>query len=202
MALEGVDGPLIILEGGDHELDLIRGPEQREVCPSVAVAFAAGRALEIHDPANPGIDGSDVQGSAGFEQDCEPVVTQSPHQVEGGGLLEGFAAGELDQGQPRCGGWGGPASSCLQHRCADGGHGHAPAPPEGVRGIAIGTAEGTPGQAHEDAGQPGEGAFALQAGVDLGDGQAVRDRPAVTLVTGLRRLELSRPSHVGEALRH
>ena len=121
--------------------------------------------------ADPGVDRADVDRPAGLEQDGPPGVGQPGHEREDLGLEQRLAAGDLDERRRPGRRARSTTSSSVEGLALV----------EGVRRVAIAAAEVAGGQPDEDAGQPGEGALALEAPVDLVDhqrpGRLARQRP-------------------------
>ena len=63
----------------------------------IAFGFAAAGAFEVHNAADAGIDGRNIVGTAGFDQDGEAVIAEGFHEGKNGGLKHGLAAGEFDE---------------------------------------------------------------------------------------------------------
>ncbi len=168
---DGTPSPVVVFVGSEDELEFVGGPKEGQVFPSDTVRFTAGRAFQVDNAPDAGIDGSDVEGAAGFEEDGVAAVGERGHEGVDRGLEEGFAAGEFDEGQavvldaglvPVVGG------EAFDFGEDIGGRESASAA-EGIGGVAVRAAQVAGGEAHEDAGEAGEGAFALQAGVDFVD---------------------------------
>lgn len=72
-------GPLVIFDRSDDEFHFVAGFQVPYVFQTIAFDFAAGRAFQIHDATDTGIDGADVESAAGFNEDSEARVAQRFH---------------------------------------------------------------------------------------------------------------------------
>lgn len=172
-------GPDVILHRADDEFDFVSGFEVSNIFPAIALDLATTGAFQIHDAMHARVDAGDIVRAAGFEQDDEAVVAKFLHQWQDVFLKEGFAAGQLDQRKgrgARVEGWHAIVEGRFGKRLGEAGdfgvnffQGLFFAFSKGVGGIAIGAAEIAGGQADKNAGEAGEGAFALQAQVDFID---------------------------------
>ena len=111
------------------------------------------------------INGGDVVRAAGLQQHCESIVAEGGHQCESFLLQEWLAAGEFHKWEF------GIAFGLGGDFVLDGGERHGFTAGEGISGVAVGTAQVTAGEPHEDTRSARESAFALQAEVNFMDAQ-------------------------------
>src|SRR3989475_10557315 len=157
------DGPLVVPAVLDHEFDLVRRLELREVGPEVPVFHAAAGALEIHDENGPRVHRRNVERAARLDQHRVPAIGQCGDEPMDLALRERLASGDLDQ----------PALVALDFsedalKAAFG------ASVEGVGGITPRAPQRAARESNEDAGTPRIGGFALDAEEDFGDAHGGR----------------------------
>ena len=112
--------------------------------------------------------------AAGFDEDGVALIAEPLHERQSIALEEGFAAGQFHGRQFLGGRGGGIGGRQGGDAVGDLRELHAVTLFEGVGGIAVGTAQIAGSETNENAGQAGEGAFALQAQVNFIDHQRVR----------------------------
>jgi hypothetical protein len=179
---QDVFGPLIVLMSGDDELDFVGGAQVSEVWPMIARFLAAAGAFEVHDPMDSGIDASEVEGAAGFEEHREAGIGQAGEQRLAGGLQQGFAAGHLDQRPPLRAEWLLVGHCQGLHAGHDFGQRQPRAFRKGVGAVTPGAPQGAAGQTDENAGAAGVRAFALDAQENLIDNQRLTHAPRLAAV--------------------
>ena len=154
-----VAGELVVGAIGEDELDLIIRGEGVEVFEAEGVGGGAGAgAFDVDDLVDGAGDVCEGLFAAGLDHEGVVVGEEAVHEGQKfAGLEHGLAAGELDEAA------GGEGFDLGEHLV--GGEGLAAG--EGVLGVAPGAAQVAAGEADEDAGDPGEGAFALDGFVEL-----------------------------------
>jgi hypothetical protein len=169
-------GPLIIFQCADDEFDFVSGFQMRDVLREIAGNFAGGGAFEVHDAMDARVHFRYVMRAAGFQEDGEAGITELLHKRQGIFLEQRFAAGQFNQRQgrvfERCGEFFDLCDNIRERHFFPLG--------KSVSGVAIGTAQITGGKTDENAGQPGEGAFALQTQIDFVDDECIGHRLNVT----------------------
>src|SRR2546422_289040 len=91
------DGPLVVPAVLDHEFDLVRRLELREVGPEVPVFHAAAGALKIHDESGPRVHRRNVERAARLDQHRVPAIGQCGDEPMDLALRERLASGDLHQ---------------------------------------------------------------------------------------------------------
>ena len=159
MLADEVAGELVVAAVGEDEFNLVAGCEGVEVFEAEAVGRRTGtRTLDVDDLVHGFRNIGQGALARGFDHELEAAVEEGLHEGEEfAGLQHGFAAGELDQAAGR--------ESVDLREDFVGGEGLTAR--EGVLGVAPGTAQVAAGKTHEDAGQAGEGAFALNGFVEF-----------------------------------
>jgi hypothetical protein len=154
-----VAGELVVGSVGEDKFYFVVGGEGVEVFEAEGVGGGSGAgAFDVDDFMDGAGDGGEGLFAAGLDHQHVVLDEQAVHEGEKlAGLEHGFAAGELDKGA-------GLEGFDLGDDFV-GGEGLAAS--EGVLGIAPRAAEIAAGEANEDAGDSGEGAFALDAFVEL-----------------------------------
>jgi len=154
-----VAGEFVVGAIGEDELYFVVGGEGFEVFEAEGVGGGScARALYVDDFVDGAGHGCERLFAAGFDHEGVVAREQAIHEGEEfAGLEHGFTAGELDEA---AGGEGFELGEDLV-----GGEGLATG--EGVLGITPGAAEVAAGEADKDAGDAGEGAFALDGFVEL-----------------------------------
>jgi hypothetical protein len=97
MGVYDVRRPVEVVPRRDHKLDLIRRLESIQVSPTVILALATIRTLQIHNDVDTPIDGSDVMGAAGLQKDSASRVRHLSHERENVRLQERLPAGDFNQ---------------------------------------------------------------------------------------------------------
>ncbi|MCY1273416.1 hypothetical protein D9M70_220250 [compost metagenome] len=133
-----------------------------DVLVAVAADFGGARRLQVDDLAHPRIDGGNIQRAAGFDGNLVAGIAQALQQRDAVGLGQRLATGDADVARLV----GGDALE-------DGVERHDLATAERVGGVAILTAQGAAGEAHEDRRQAGGTCFPLQRVENLGDSQGL-----------------------------
>jgi len=157
--VDEVAGELVVCAIGEDELYFVVGGEGFEVFEAEGVGCCAGAgAFDVDDFVDGAGYGGERLFAAGFNHEGVVLREEAVHEGdEFAGLEHGFAAGEFDE-----------AARLKGFDLGEdfvGGEGLAAG--EGVLGVAPGAAEIAAGEADEDAGDAGEGAFALDAFVEL-----------------------------------
>jgi hypothetical protein len=111
---------------------------------------------------------------AGFNKDGETIVAKRLHQRQGIFLEQRFPTGQFDERQPEIAGCRVPIGDLkrlrqLRNLCTHPGQSFFLSFGKGICGVAIRAAQIARRKTDENAWQPGEGAFALQAQIDFVD---------------------------------
>lgn len=156
-------GPVVVHAIGYDYFYFVTVAQEGEVFHAVVHVHAGGGGFEIHYSGGGVGDGGDVEAAVCFDDDFVAGVGEVCGEGGGGGLEEGFAAGDEGEG-------------CVEG--VDGGEDHgdgegAAGGGAGVLGVAPGAGEVAVCESDEGAGDSGSGGFALDGVEDFDDVECI-----------------------------